>query len=116
MYLDINFFTFVFPFMKGGSGGISPAVTLSNPPCPPLPKGGKTCGQVLRYFHVVDGPIVMLFLTTPVLQCPHFCLMELIYSLWRIPCISMGSGTPVLTVTVLSIKLDGIAPFISPVL
>ena len=65
---------------------------------------------------MVDGPIVMLFLTTPGLQCPHLCLMELIYSLWKIPCISMGSGTPVLTVTVLSIKLDGIAPFISPVL
>jgi len=28
----------------------------------------------------------------------------------------MGSGTPVPTVNVLSIKLDGIAPFISPVL
>jgi hypothetical protein len=65
---------------------------------------------------VVDRPIVMLFLTAPVLQCPRLCLMELIYSLWRIPCISMGSGTPVLTVNVLSIKLDGIAPFISPVL
>ena len=65
---------------------------------------------------MVDRPIVMLFLTAPVLQCPRLCLMELIYSLWRIPCISMGSGIPVLTVNVLSIKLDGIAPFISPVL
>jgi hypothetical protein len=58
----------------------------------------------------------MLFLTTPVLQCPRLCLMELIYSLWRMPCISMGPGIPVLTVNVLSIELDGIAPFISPVL
>jgi hypothetical protein len=32
------------------------------------------------------------------------------------PCISMGSGTPVLTVNALSTKLDGITPFISPVL
>ena len=69
-----------------------------------------------RYFHVVDGPIVMLLLTTPGLQCPRLCLMELIYSLWRIPCISMGSGMPILTMNVLSIKLDGIAPFISSVL
>ena len=58
----------------------------------------------------------MLFLTTPGLQCPGLCLMGLIYSLWRIPCISMGSGTHVLTVTVLSITLDGIAPLISLVL
>ncbi len=65
---------------------------------------------------MVDGPIGMLVLTPPVLQCPRLCLMELVYSLWRIPCISRGSGTPVLTVNALSIKLDGIAPFISPVL
>src|SRR5262245_5536896 len=58
----------------------------------------------------------MFFLTTPVLQCLRLCLMERVYSLWRIPCISTGSGTPVLTVNLLSIKLDGIAPFISPVL
>jgi len=38
----------------------------------------------------IDGPIVMLFLTTPGLQCPRLCLMELIYMMWRIPCISMS--------------------------
>ena len=65
---------------------------------------------------MVDGPLVMRFLTTPVLPCPRLCLMELVYSLWRIPGISIGSGTPVLTVNALSIKLDGIAPFVSPVL
>jgi predicted nucleic acid-binding protein len=32
------------------------------------------------------------------------------------PCISMGSETPVLPVKALSIKLDGITPFISPML
>src|SRR6266478_2074325 len=32
------------------------------------------------------------------------------------PCISMGSETPVLPVNTLSIKLDGITPFISPML
>src|SRR5882762_4661481 len=32
------------------------------------------------------------------------------------PCISMGSETPVLPVNALSIKLDGITPFISPML
>ena len=55
----------------------------------------------------------MLFLTTPVLQCPCLCLMELIYSLCLIPCISIGYVTNMLIVNVLSIKLDGIAPFIS---
>src|SRR5215471_8306942 len=34
----------------------------------------------------------------------------------KIYSISMGSGIPVLTVNMLSIKLDGIAPFISPAL
>ena len=42
--------------------------------------------------------------------------MELVYSLWRMPCISMDSGSPVLTVNALSTKLDGITPFISLVL
>src|SRR5437870_12796047 len=32
------------------------------------------------------------------------------------PCISMGSEIPVLPVNALSIKLDGITPFISPML
>src|SRR6266446_5267622 len=32
------------------------------------------------------------------------------------PCLSMGSETPVLPVNALSIKLDGITPFISPML
>src|SRR5262249_58894386 len=68
------------------------------------------------YFPVVDGPMVMLFLTTPVPPCPRLCLTELVYSPWRIPCSSIGSGTPVLTVNALSIKLDGITPFVSPVL
>src|SRR5262245_50026480 len=30
------------------------------------------------------------------------------------PCISMGSGTRILTINAMSIKLDGIAPYISP--
>ena len=55
----------------------------------------------------------MLFLTTPVLQCPCLCLMELIYNLCLMPCISIGYGTNILTVNVLSIKLDGRAPFSS---
>ena len=42
--------------------------------------------------------------------------MELVYSLWQMPCISMSSGSPVLTVNALSTKLDGITPCISPVL
>ena len=42
--------------------------------------------------------------------------MELVESLWRMLCISMGSETPVLPVNTLSIKLDGITPFISPML
>src|SRR5262245_13335763 len=42
--------------------------------------------------------------------------LDLVHSPWRMPCISIGSGTPILTMNALSTKLDGIASFISPVL
>src|SRR6266853_3266160 len=42
--------------------------------------------------------------------------MKLVSSPWRMPCSSMGSGSPVLAVNALSTALDGITPCLAPVL
>ena len=51
-----------------------------------------------------------------VLQCPLLSPLELVYRPWRISCISMGAGAPILAVHALSTKLDGITSFTSLVL
>src|SRR6266436_9169933 len=58
----------------------------------------------------------MRLCAAPMLPCPRICPMKLVSSPWRMPCSSMGSGSPVLAVNALSTALDGITPCLSPVL
>src|SRR6266849_4383825 len=58
----------------------------------------------------------MRLFAAPMLPCPRICPMQRGSRPWRMPCRSMGAGSPVLAVNALSTALDGITPCLAPVL
>src|SRR6266446_5566334 len=58
----------------------------------------------------------MRLCAAPMLPCPRICPMQRGSRPWRMPCRSMGAGSPVLAVNALSTALDGITPYLAPVL
>src|SRR6266849_9524902 len=56
---------------------------------------------------------IMRLCAAPMLPCPRICPMQRGSRPWRMPCSSMGAGSPVLAVNALSTALDGITPYLA---
>src|SRR5712691_8782591 len=58
----------------------------------------------------------MRLCAAPMLPCPRICPMQRGSRPWRMPCRSMGAGSPVLAVHAWPTALDGRTPWLAPIL